>query len=31
VAPTPVGLIGSSFRNDEHTFKAGVNYRFGWH
>jgi outer membrane immunogenic protein len=31
VAPTPVGLIGQSFRNDEHTFKAGVNYRFGWH
>jgi outer membrane immunogenic protein len=31
VAPTPVGLTGLSFRNDEHTFKAGVNYRFGWH
>ena len=31
VAPTPVGLVGSTFRNDEHTFKAGVNYRFGWH
>ncbi len=31
VPPTPVGLVGSTFRNDEHTFKAGVNYRFGWH
>src|SRR5437764_11926661 len=31
VAPTPVGMTGLSFRNDEHTFKAGVNYRFGWH
>jgi outer membrane immunogenic protein len=31
VAPTPVGLFGQTFKNDEHTFKAGVNYRFGWH
>jgi outer membrane immunogenic protein len=32
VAPTPVGLQGASFRNDEHTVKVGVNYRFGgWH
>jgi outer membrane immunogenic protein len=23
-------LVGSSFRNDEHTVKAGLNYRFGW-
>jgi outer membrane immunogenic protein len=23
-------IIGSSFRNDEHTIKAGLNYRFGW-
>jgi outer membrane immunogenic protein len=26
---TPVGLLGQTFRNDEHTIKAGVNYRFG--
>jgi|SRR5579871_1056096 len=31
VPPTPVGLVGQTFKNDEHTFKAGVNYRFGWH
>lgn len=23
-------IVGASFRNDEHTVKAGVNYRFGW-
>ena len=22
--------FGASFRNDEHTVKAGLNYRFGW-
>ena len=26
---TPAGVAGS-FRNDEHTIKAGINYRFGW-
>jgi outer membrane immunogenic protein len=30
VGPSPAGLAGASFRNDEHTVKAGVNYRFGW-
>jgi outer membrane immunogenic protein len=27
--PTPIGLLGQSFRSDEHSFKAGVNWRFG--
>jgi len=26
---TPAAVAGS-FRNDEHTIKAGINYRFGW-
>lgn len=26
----PVDIVGASFRNDEHTVKAGLNYRFGW-
>ena len=26
----PADVAGRSFRNDEHTVKAGVNYRFGW-
>jgi outer membrane immunogenic protein len=26
----PQGFVGSSFRDDEHTVKAGLNYRFGW-
>jgi len=26
----PVDIVGTSFRNDEHTVKAGLNYRFGW-
>ena len=26
----PNDIIGTSFRNDEHTVKAGLNYRFGW-
>lgn len=26
----PLPLIGASFRNDEHTVKAGLNYRFNW-
>jgi outer membrane immunogenic protein len=26
----PADVAGRSFRNDEHTVKVGVNYRFGW-
>ena len=26
----PPAIAGSSFKNDEHTVKAGVNYRFSW-
>jgi outer membrane immunogenic protein len=26
----PPDVAGRSFRNDEHTVKVGVNYRFGW-
>jgi len=26
----PAGVPLGSFRNDEHTVKAGINYRFGW-
>ncbi len=26
----PAPIIGSRFRDDEHTVKVGVNYRFGW-
>ncbi len=26
----PPPIVGSSFRDDEHTVKAGLNYRFGW-
>jgi outer membrane immunogenic protein len=26
----PVDIVGTRFRNDEHTVKAGINYRFGW-
>jgi outer membrane immunogenic protein len=29
-ALSPVDIAGRSFRNDEHTVKVGVNYRFGW-
>jgi len=29
-APSPVGIVGLSSRNDEHTVKAGLNYRFNW-
>jgi outer membrane immunogenic protein len=29
IAPAPLVPFGS-FRNDEHTLKAGVNYRFNW-
>src|SRR4051812_41703317 len=28
--PAPADIAGRSFRNDEHTAKVGVNYRFGW-
>jgi outer membrane immunogenic protein len=26
----PAEIVGSRFRDDEHTVKAGINYRFGW-
>ena len=26
----PADIAGAQFRNDEHTVKVGVNYRFGW-
>jgi len=26
----PADITGRNFRNDEHTVKVGVNYRFGW-
>jgi outer membrane immunogenic protein len=26
----PVGLAGTRFTDDEHTVKAGINYRFNW-
>jgi outer membrane immunogenic protein len=26
----PADVVGARFRNDEHTVKAGLNYRFGW-
>jgi outer membrane immunogenic protein len=26
----PADIVGVSARNDEHTVKVGVNYRFGW-
>jgi outer membrane immunogenic protein len=26
----PAEIVGSRFRDDEHTVKAGVSYRFGW-
>src|SRR5437667_27733 len=26
----PAAIVGSRFRDDEHTVKLGVNYRFGW-
>ena len=31
--PSPAGLptiVGARFRDDEHTVKVGMNYRFGW-
>jgi outer membrane immunogenic protein len=30
LAGSPAALVGVRYRNDEHTFKAGVNYRFNW-
>jgi outer membrane immunogenic protein len=29
-AGSPPDVVGASFHNDEHTIKAGLNYRFGW-
>jgi len=29
-ATGPADIVGTRFRNDEHTVKVGVNYRFGW-
>lgn len=29
-ASTSPEIVGARFRNDEHTVKAGINYRFGW-
>lgn len=29
-AGSPPDIVGASFHNDEHTVKAGLNYRFGW-
>lgn len=26
----PPAIVGARFRDDEHTVKAGINYRFGW-
>src|ERR1700685_952170 len=26
----PAEIVGARFRDDEHTVKVGVNYRFGW-
>ena len=26
----PADVVGSRFRDDDHTVKVGVNYRFGW-
>jgi outer membrane immunogenic protein len=26
----PADVVGTRFRDDEHTVKVGVNYRFGW-
>jgi outer membrane immunogenic protein len=26
----PAPVLGARFRDDEHTVKAGINYRFGW-
>ena len=26
----PAEIVGARFRDDEHTVKVGLNYRFGW-
>jgi outer membrane immunogenic protein len=26
----PPAIVGTRFKDDEHTVKAGINYRFGW-
>ncbi len=26
----PAPIVGAKFRDDEHTVKLGINYRFGW-
>jgi outer membrane immunogenic protein len=26
----PIPVVGTRFRDDEHTVKLGINYRFGW-
>ncbi len=26
----PADIVGARFRDDEHTVKVGINYRFGW-
>ena len=26
----PPDVVGTRFRDDEHTVKVGLNYRFGW-
>src|SRR5713101_4500434 len=26
----PAPIVGTRFKDDEHTVKAGINYRFGW-
>ncbi|MFH1345309.1 MAG: outer membrane protein [Pseudomonadota bacterium] len=26
----PADVVGAGFRNDDHTVKVGLNYRFGW-
>ena len=30
VTAGPADVVGARFRNDEHSVKVGVNYRFGW-
>jgi len=30
VTAGPADTVGARFRNDEHSVKVGVNYRFGW-
>jgi outer membrane immunogenic protein len=30
VTSGPADTVGTRFRNDEHSVKVGVNYRFGW-